>query len=92
MRKSILKFISILFIGTFGSSKSMAQEDIGNEYRITLFPSHKVTDKIGGFGYLGYVWNPESGLKYSDNIYRINFKLGIHKGILGSLYNPDLDD
>ena len=35
-----------------------AQDDIGNEYRITLFPSHKVTDKIGGFGYLGYVWNP----------------------------------
>ena len=59
MRKSILVCISILLIVTIGSSKSMAQEDIGNEYRITLFPSHKVTDKIGGFGYLGYVWNPE---------------------------------
>ena len=34
----------------------------------------------------------ESGLGYSDNIYRINIKLGINKGILGSLYNPDLDD
>jgi hypothetical protein len=34
----------------------------------------------------------ESGLRYTDNIYRINIKLGINKGILGSLYNPDLDD
>ncbi len=34
----------------------------------------------------------ESGLTYTDNIYRINIKLGINKGILGSLYNPDIDD
>jgi hypothetical protein len=36
--------------------------------------------------------NENSGLNYTDNIYRINIKLGLHKGILGSLYNPDLDD
>jgi hypothetical protein len=56
-----LPAILILFIIALNSLKATAQEqeDIGNEYRITLFPSHKVTDKIGGFGYLGYVWNPE---------------------------------
>ncbi|HSO85133.1 MAG TPA: hypothetical protein VLQ91_01180 [Draconibacterium sp.] len=59
MRKSLKIFILVLIIVTVDSSKSMAQEDIGNEYRITLFPSHKVTETIGGFGYLGYVWNPE---------------------------------
>ena len=58
MRKAILIFSSVLLIVAIDSSKLMAQEDIGNEYRITLFPSHRVTDKIGGFGYLGYVWNP----------------------------------
>lgn len=43
------------FVLTYGS----AQEDIGNEYRITLFPSYKITEKIGGFSYIGYVFNPE---------------------------------
>ena len=55
--KSTSLFLLIIF--AFNSLSLLAQEDIGNEYRITLFPSHKVTDKIGGFGYLGYVWNPE---------------------------------
>lgn len=40
-------------------SISVKAQDKGNEYRITLFPSHKITDKITGFAYLGYVWNPE---------------------------------
>ena len=31
------------------------------------------------------------GLKYTDNIYRINIKIGISHGILGSIYNPDID-
>jgi hypothetical protein len=57
------KSVSVFFliILAFSSLSALAQDDIGNEYRITLFPSHKVTDKIGGFGYLGYVWNPEKG-------------------------------
>ena len=50
--------VSLLIIFAFTSLRLLAQDDIGNEYRITLFPSHKVTDKIGGFGHLGYVWNP----------------------------------
>ena len=29
------------------------------EYRVTLFPFHKLTDSLTGFGYLGYVTNPE---------------------------------
>jgi hypothetical protein len=37
--------------------------------------------------------NPDgSGLKYTDNIFRLNIKLGINKGILGTMYNPDIDD
>jgi len=59
MKNSKFITVSLFIIFAFISLRLMAQEDIGNEYRITLFPSHKVTDNIGGFGYLGYVWNPE---------------------------------
>jgi len=55
----ITRFVILFLICIFTAVSVFAQDDIGNEYRITLFPSHKVTDKIGGFGYLGYVWNPE---------------------------------
>jgi hypothetical protein len=34
-------------------------DETGNEYRLTLFPSHRITDTVTGFAYLGYVWNPE---------------------------------
>ena len=59
MTKTIVLFIILLVFTAFRPLDLFGQEDIGNEYRITLFPSHRVTDKIGGFGYLGYVWNPE---------------------------------
>ncbi len=61
MKNSKLIPLFFLTFFAFNSLSALAQEDIGNEYRITLFPSHKVTDKIGGFGYLGYVWNPVKG-------------------------------
>ena len=34
--------------------------DVTNEYRVTLFPFHKINDHLTGFGYLGYVKNPDS--------------------------------
>jgi hypothetical protein len=58
-KKTIRLCILLLALLVLRPSDALAQEDIGNEYRITLFPSYKVTDKIGGFSYLGYVWNPE---------------------------------
>jgi hypothetical protein len=32
--------------------------DIANEYRITGYPNYPLTDKLSGFGYLGYVSKP----------------------------------
>ncbi|MHC1777989.1 MAG: DUF2490 domain-containing protein [Lentimicrobium sp.] len=66
-----------------------AQEDIGNEYRITLFPSHKVTETIGGFGYLGYVWNPEKKyqtyyLGWPCATYTPNSWLQVWGGLIGA--------
>jgi len=40
-------------------ARAQSDEPIGNEYRLTLFPYHRITDELTGFGYLGYVNNPE---------------------------------
>jgi hypothetical protein len=32
-----------------------------------------------------------TGLRFTDNIFRINFKLGLNKGIVNKLNNPDID-
>ena len=51
-------------IGLTCASPVRAQSnDIGNERRITLFPYHKINEKLTGFGYLGYVNNPEKEYK-----------------------------
>jgi hypothetical protein len=34
-------------------------EPRSGEYRLTVFPYHKLTEKLTGFGYLGYVTNPD---------------------------------
>jgi hypothetical protein len=32
-----------------------------------------------------------SGLSFTDNIYRVNIKLGLTKGIIGRFQEPDID-
>ena len=34
-------------------------EPRNGEYRLTLFPYHRISDELTGFGYLGYVYNPD---------------------------------
>lgn len=39
---------------------ALAQGDpVSDEYRVTIFPSHSIKDRLTGFGYLGYVANPD---------------------------------
>lgn len=90
--KLIFRFIFLLGFIAFLPLTSMAQEeeDIGNEYRITLFPSHKITETVGGFGYLGYVWNPEKNyqtyyLGWPCATYTPNTWLQIWGGLIGVL-------
>jgi hypothetical protein len=69
-----------------------AQEDIGNEYRFTVFPSHKITDKLTGFAYLGYVSNPEKEYKtyylgWPAAAYSANSWLQIWGGLVGLYTN-----
>jgi hypothetical protein len=62
-QNALLKLFSVLVIVGLTTASLKAQNDKGNEYRITLFPSVKITEKFTGFAYLGYVWNPEKNYR-----------------------------
>jgi hypothetical protein len=34
--------------------------DVLNEYRLTMFPSYRISDSWSGFGYLGWVYKPDA--------------------------------
>jgi hypothetical protein len=94
MIKSKTLYLFFLIFFACSSLNLMAQEDIGNEYRITLFPSHKVTETIGGFGYLGYVWNPEKDyqvyyLGWPCATYTQKTWLQIWGGLIGAYTNNE---
>lgn len=49
-----------LGLGLTLATIAFAQDDpASNEYRVTLFPSHPIKGNMTGFGYLGYVANPD---------------------------------
>jgi hypothetical protein len=86
--------ILFVIILTYFSFSLNAQSDKGNEYRITLFPSHKITEKITGFAYLGYVWNPEKNyqtyyLGYPAACYSFKPWLQIWGGLVGLYTNNE---
>jgi hypothetical protein len=39
--------------------RAQGDDSINNEYRVTLFPYYSITTNTAGFGYLGYVNNPD---------------------------------
>jgi len=42
------------------STRAQNDDDVNDEFRLTLFPYHRITDNLTGFGYLGYVNNPDN--------------------------------
>lgn len=47
-------------LGGAANARAQEDEDIANEYRITLFPNYPLRkENLSGFGYLGYVKNPD---------------------------------
>jgi len=42
------------------SARAQNDDDKNNEFRLTLFPYHRITDQLTGFGYLGYVNSPQN--------------------------------
>jgi len=59
VRARFAAWLLFLFMLVVASPAAQAQDDTGNEYRVTLFPYHRISDEVTGSGYLGYVWNPE---------------------------------
>ncbi len=39
--------------------RAQAADPVRNEYRVTMFPAHPLSESVSAFGYLGYVSNPE---------------------------------
>ena len=87
------RFLLAALFMMLGLSSLRSQDDIGNEYRITAFPSHPVTDKLTALAYLGYVWNPAKGyqtyyLGWPAAIYTPKSWLQIWGGLL-SIYTDN---
>lgn len=68
MKSTLRKIRSRLFSLVLGllsapaawsSTDDASAEPRSGEYRVTVFPYHKITDALTGFGYLGYVSNPD---------------------------------
>jgi hypothetical protein len=55
----ILILASLAMLSWLACPARAQDENIGNEYRLTFFPYHRISDQLTGSGYLGYVWNPE---------------------------------
>ena len=69
-------------------ARAQNDESIGNEYRVTLFPYHRINDELTGFGYLGYVNNPEKQyqteyLGYGGS-YSFNRSVQLWAGLIGT--------
>jgi hypothetical protein len=57
------KWLASLTFGLLSCLTVYGQNNpVTNEYRVTIFPFHPITKNITGFGYLGYVNNPQSEL------------------------------
>ena len=46
------------------ATATTADPESTNEYRVTAYPSYPLTEKLSGFGYVGYVTNPDSSSGY----------------------------
>jgi hypothetical protein len=65
---------------------------VTNEYRVTIFPFHPISENLTGFGYLGYVNNPQNDystyyLGYPGLNYSIKPWLQIWTGLIGIYTN-----
>ena len=97
----------LLLLGVVIAVPARAQDDDAhNEYRVTLFPYHRIKDQLPGIGYIvnkllaiEFIYHAQftrptgsSHLEYTDNIFRLNFKIDLSKGIINRLFYPDSDD
>jgi hypothetical protein len=46
-------------LGAAAPAQAQEEDDVANEYRITLFPNYPIKDNVSGFAYVGFVTNPD---------------------------------
>lgn len=76
----------------FASDARAQGDDIGNEYRVTLFPYHRISDQLTGFGYLGYVNNPEKDYQTDYLGYGANYSFNRLIQLWGGLISTYTDN
>jgi hypothetical protein len=93
LRLRILSFLALVLTpaaGLYGQNNN----DVTNEWRITAFPHYPIKGKMSGFGYLGWVTNPDSNYKLyyfgvPGFIYTANPKVQAWVGLLDIYTNND---
>jgi len=87
------KWIASFFFSLLSCMAVYGQSDqVTNEYRVTIFPFHPITENLSGFGYLGYVNNPQSDysiyyLGYPGVSYTVRPWFQMWAGVLGIYTN-----
>jgi hypothetical protein len=66
-------------------------EPRADEYRITLYPYHEITNAVTGFGYVGFIDNPDK--KYTTDYlgYGLSWSLTPHTQLWGGLISTYTD-
>jgi len=76
-----------------GATDDDNTEPRSGEYRVTVFPFHKITDTLTGFGYLGYVTNPDkhyrTGYLGWGATYTVNPHVQLWGGLIGTYTNNE---
>ncbi len=68
--------------------------DIANEYRITAYPNYPITEKLTGFGYVGYVTKPDADYDSiylgTGTFYRAHKNIQLWIGLIGVWTNQEV--
>jgi hypothetical protein len=88
-RRARFAFATLLVLALASAAPRVrADDDIVNEYRLTLFPYHRISDQATGFGYLGYVNNPAKDYQTAylgwGGTYSINSAVQLWGGLIGT--------
>ena len=91
-----LHFIGLIVVVLLTASSAQAQSspDVTNEYRVTAFPHFPIKGKLTGFGYLGWVKNPEADytlwyVGHPGVVYSVKPWFQIWGGLLGIYTNNE---
>lgn len=77
---------------TAPAARAQNDDPRNGEYRVTLFPYHRISDEVTGFGYLGYVYNPDKEYQTGYLGYGANYSLSKSVQLWGGLIGTYTDN